>query len=538
LYTLGVPEISSHEPKLKEILYRCLEDLKATKAALYLMLEGEDSYRLVTHYGFRDLSRRDVSARDEVVDRLIVKRAPFFVNGLMDDSRFSEMLFNSETTRMLIAPIYVRGKLVGFLDIRDKAAKEPFANPDLPSVQRIADQFLDFFTQSGMYGQKTPTLTNVRTPSQETIVPFPGASEAPAAAAAAVEESKRAIARGIHRARTMPEALTEGQVGAGAAVLPSLLTLPGVVVAAFSSFGRLGGYQVVAATADLSAEAMKQFQSKLHGWLQKHEETEGITRTQMVLPYGKGARAIEPQRLASMLSAPVVVGSMKGLVLTVAFEAAPSPSVRALLNDYLTQMQQAVEHAISHEILQTRNQKTAEKLLEPDFQTFPVLAAHSRRVSELAERVSIALGLPSSEIESTRIAALLHDVGMRLLDYRNLYRKQAPTSDELKLLREHPVVGAALVADSPLGGEAANLILAHHERPDGTGYPGGLSGEAIPLGARIIHVCEAFDAMTAADSYQTAVPAAAALAKIKRAAGAQFDEAVALKFVDLMSTSN
>ena len=97
------------------------------------------------------------------------------------------------------------------------------------------------------------------------------------------------------------------------------------------------------------------------------------------------------------------------------------------------------------------------------------------------------------------------------------------------------MLGAAVVAESPLGPEVAQIVLSHHERPDGTGYPSGLSGEEIPIGSRIIHICEAFDAMTASDSYQTPVPAAAAIAKIKRVAGVQFDAGLAEKFAEMMS---
>lgn len=530
-------EIDEFEPKLKEILYRCLEDIKARKAALYLMSDPQDRYVVVAEYGFRDAAKKGTVAQEEVVDRLITRRTPFFVNSLADDTRFSELLFAADTTRMLVAPIYSRGRLVGFVDMRDKSEKMPFSAADLASSQKIVDQFIEYFAQQGLFGQKTPTLTNVRTPVFEQVrEPADAVSGgAQGTSSPVADEARRAISRGVMRARSAPDTLTDLEVGAGAKILPAVLSLQGVAMASLSSFGKYGGTQVIAAKSEITDAALEQFQAKLSGWLQKRGESEGPTKTSVVYPMGKFGVPVEPSRLASMLSAPVQIPTMSGVVLTVAFDVAPNPQTRTLLNDYLREAQDLVEFAISHETLLAKNQKIAEKLLEPDFQKFPTLAEHCGRVSDLAERLAQFVGLPPVEAEAIRLAGLVHDVGMRLLDYANLYRKPTPTADELKLMREHPVVGAAITAESALGPEIASLVLAHHERPDGTGYPDGISGDAIPVGSRIIHICEAYDAMISPDTYQTSVPIPSALAKIKRAAGAQFDETLAARFVEMMS---
>jgi HD-GYP domain-containing protein (c-di-GMP phosphodiesterase class II) len=101
-------------------------------------------------------------------------------------------------------------------------------------------------------------------------------------------------------------------------------------------------------------------------------------------------------------------------------------------------------------------------------------------------------------------------------------------------MRAHPVVGAALIAESPLGPEIASIVLSHHERPDGTGYPDGMAAERIPIGSRIIHICEAFDAMTSTDSYQPPVQPNAAVGKIRRSAGTQFDAELTAKFAEML----
>ena len=122
---------------------------------------------------------------------------------------------------------------------------------------------------------------------------------------------------------------------------------------------------------------------------------------------------------------------------------------------------------------------------------------------------------------------------MRLLDYERLYRKRDLTPEELGFLREHPVVSAALV-EPLLGNEIARAVLCHHERVDGRGYPHELSGEEIPLLSRILQLCDAWVAMTDRDTYQPPEPPENALAMIANAAGAQFDAALAMQFVDMM----
>ena len=141
------------ETRLKENLYRCLEEIKATKAALYL-LDDDGSYGVVTHYGFRRGMRENVQPKDEIVDGLLVKRSAFCINSLAEDHRFSEILYEADTSRLLVTPIYSRGKLAGFIDMRDKAASRDFDAEDLRKSASIAEDFLKVFLDEGMYGQR------------------------------------------------------------------------------------------------------------------------------------------------------------------------------------------------------------------------------------------------------------------------------------------------------------------------------------------------------------------------------------------------
>ena len=143
------------------------------------------------------------------------------------------------------------------------------------------------------------------------------------------------------------------------------------------------------------------------------------------------------------------------------------------------------------------------------------------------------LGLPPNEAETVRVTALVHDVGIRLLDYERLYRKRDLSHDELSLLREHVVVGAALV-EPVLGNDVARAVLCHHERADGAGYPHQLRGEQIPLAARIVQICDVYFAIIDPQSYQTPGTPEDALAVIRRGAGGQFDPDLAVRFEEMM----
>lgn len=528
-----LPDLSAHESKLKELLYNCLEQIQATKAALYLT-SGDEPMTLVTEYGFRDNVRQSIPANDDLIDLLLLKRAPFFVNSIGEDTRFAEILDRSATTRMLIAPLYSKGRLYGLVDMRDKAGKKEFDYADVDAASSITKQYLDFFAAIGLFGFSSKP--SVRVPVEEPEITVSAEHDDRFKASARVIERARAlIDRGGLRGRTTQRTLSEDQVKDGATILPGVLSIPGVVLCAFSSFSELGGYQVVAGRAPISGDALELFQNKLSGWLQKRGEPDKMTESITQYPFGQLGTPITPDRIATTLSAPIRIEGFAGLVLTVSFEVQPSNDQKQLLEDFLGRLERIVRSSIGAADLKTMRHRVAQKLLEPDLAHYPHLKNHSERVADLAERLARFVGLDADEVDTIRLAAYVHDVGMRLLDYGSLYRKTTLSSTEMEYIQQHPMIGAALVADSPLGPDVANLVLRHHERPDGNGYPSSLSGDDIPIGSKIIHICESFDAMVAQDSYQSPVPSESAVAKIRRAGGTQFDEALAERFEQMMS---
>jgi HD-GYP domain-containing protein (c-di-GMP phosphodiesterase class II) len=163
------------------------------------------------------------------------------------------------------------------------------------------------------------------------------------------------------------------------------------------------------------------------------------------------------------------------------------------------------------------------------------MPGHSERVAELARRLAVHLRLQPQEVELIALAARVHDIGN--LGLRStIFTKPGPLSPvEWREVRTHPEAGARLLRGLPELAAAAPFVLSHHERWDGRGYPQGLQGEAIPLGARIIAVADAFDAMTSERPYRRALPPAVVRAELEEGRGTQFDPRVVDALLGLLT---
>jgi diguanylate cyclase (GGDEF)-like protein/putative nucleotidyltransferase with HDIG domain len=162
--------------------------------------------------------------------------------------------------------------------------------------------------------------------------------------------------------------------------------------------------------------------------------------------------------------------------------------------------------------------------------------SHSERVGELAAKVAKRLGLNAEQVELTRLAGSLHDLGKLAIPEEILRKPGTLTDSERLVLERHPQIGFRML-DSLGVDPVADLVLHHHERWDGAGYPDGLRGEEIPLGARIIFVTDAYDAMTSDRIYRPKLSSQEALAELERCAGTQFDPGIVAAFVEELGLS-
>jgi two-component system cell cycle response regulator len=162
----------------------------------------------------------------------------------------------------------------------------------------------------------------------------------------------------------------------------------------------------------------------------------------------------------------------------------------------------------------------------------PGLGEHISGVASLAEAVARRLGLDEEQIEHIRHAAELHDVGKMAIPDAILDKPAPLDPAEWEFIRRHTIIGERIVAAAPALRPVAALVRSSHERWDGTGYPDHLRAQEIPLGARIVAVCDAFDAMIANRPYRAGMEANRALDELARCAGTQFDPAVVEAFTD------
>ena len=156
---------------------------------------------------------------------------------------------------------------------------------------------------------------------------------------------------------------------------------------------------------------------------------------------------------------------------------------------------------------------------------------HSARVAATVGEIATHLGMSAEDIEVVVVAARVHDLGKIASDNRILLKRTTLTAEERRLIATHPADGADLADKFSMFRKGSTCIRHHHERWDGAGYPDGLRGRAIPIGARVIAVADAYDAMTSDRPYRKALPHETAIAELQRGAGTQFDPDVVQAFV-------
>jgi putative nucleotidyltransferase with HDIG domain len=163
-------------------------------------------------------------------------------------------------------------------------------------------------------------------------------------------------------------------------------------------------------------------------------------------------------------------------------------------------------------------------------------ARHSAAVARYAREVARLLGVDEREQDLIHTAALLHDIGKFIFPDSILLADRKLTDEEWEIVKLHPEQGAKLVRRIEGYGPVADIIISHHERIDGKGYPHGIAGDEIPLGSRIISVADTYDVMTSRDSYRRPVSSEAAIVELRRVAGTQLDPEVVERFVEMVES--
>lgn len=163
--------------------------------------------------------------------------------------------------------------------------------------------------------------------------------------------------------------------------------------------------------------------------------------------------------------------------------------------------------------------------------------SHSENVAEIAKKIAITMRLPEEQISDIYFAGLVHDIGKTIIPSSILNKKGSLTKDEFAQIKKHPEYGYKVLSKTDTLKPIANLVLYHHERVDGEGYPTQKSGEDIPIGSRILVVADSYDAMVNDRPYRKAMSKKEALIELKRCQGSHFDENVVRAFIQSLSSA-
>lgn len=205
---------------------------------------------------------------------------------------------------------------------------------------------------------------------------------------------------------------------------------------------------------------------------------------------------------------------------------------KRLLLTFAHRMELALKHAHSFQMMLDDYLGTLKILVESMDTRDPLTKEHSERIAHYASLVAKELGLADDEIEGIKMAALLHDVGMCGIADQILHKPGKFTDYEYETMKNHAQIGATLAEPIKHPIDLAPLIRGHHERYDGWGYPDGLRGNDIPLGARILALADSFNAKIEKRAYRNPLPLDEAVKQIENASGTQFDPQVVKAFLE------
>lgn len=524
------------EQRYREALFTLLDKSKTTRSALYLM-EPTGEFRLAAHYGFspRDLPVAHFGKDHPLIEWVHRFRKPFYFNSPGEEQSMRNEMEGSHTARLLAAPLYDEGRLIGIIEGRDKAGGDLYHPEDARAIAGVATEILKIRRQT------LGTPESAREPTE-----MPGFFELPAGAPSPfhappsppiADELPRPKIEGMPAPASRPP-ITQREALLFRSFASTLLLDPkfaGVVFSLWTDEAAefyIGTRRSIAddARESLVASAQEVFARLFPGTPPPAER-----RFNLEYPHGHAGSDLRRDEIQALQTSAVVSEEGRALLFSLIFTSEPEPSLASAIREVHLLVRRSVTETREASRYRDVYRGLIRRLLEPGLKKYSALVSHSLSVARIARRFASFLRLPESTTEQVTVGALLHDVGLRELSYDRLSEKRPLTETEYRLARDHPSVGAMLLADIEFPYAIVPLVLHHHERYDGSGYPDQLRGEQIPFGARLIHVVEAFDAMTSANSYRPTISRDEAVETIDSKGGTQFDPNLAAKFREFVA---
>lgn len=273
------------------------------------------------------------------------------------------------------------------------------------------------------------------------------------------------------------------------------------------------------------------------GWVAEHSKPLLV----MDAESGEFHSEFERTGIRSALSVPLVAKDrVTGVLNLRRFSSSASFSQQnmSVVNAFASQLAVAIENAQLYSDLEGYFLGTITALATAVDAKDPYTYGHSSEVTDATLAIAAEMGLDEKQTETLRMAAILHDIGKIGIDGAILNKPGPLDPDERVAITRHPTIGANILSSLEFLEEVVPIVLYHHERYDGQGYPEKIGGEDIPLGARIISVADSYNAMTSDRTYRRALPRAEAAAELKRCAGTQFDPDVVAAFLRVLEAQD
>ena len=492
------PDIPGWSPALersfKEVLYRFLEEVQATKAALYLVA-SDGSYVLVTQYGFgrRDLLAAQHRPGEPMVE--LVRELRSEARAFNDPTEIPDLLPYLEgagTARVMLVPLFGASSILGFVDVRDKGRRREFLAEDLERAAVISGALLDLVRRAHLY----PELEEEEAPPPP-VHSSPGVGPTPLAGGTILD---------VQGLASFLQAAASLALSASRHTLAITVATGETVETVVFSAANVGAGEIEAIKSH-QVQHLRRLGHRARGGGDWPVTVRHLPDQTEAGVHGTIATAVLLERRDWALLASVV-GEVAGRV-----EA------------QLVGLAEVAAHLADECELRFARRLTIRKIVATGSGAPEELVAHSEAVSRLAWAVARVLRLPHGDAEDAALVGYLHDVGMKEIASGARYRNPSPGAEERQLYRRHVQAGEKLLHELGLP-RLANIVRHHHERWDGTGYPDRLAGEAIPLLSRIVHAVEVYDVLVSSTSYRKPVPRERALAILKAAAGHQFDPRV------------
>jgi putative nucleotidyltransferase with HDIG domain len=526
--------------QLTETLSLLRQTVGFSRARLYAM-DGQGAFRLAASYGFpqRFGPEEVLGINDPLIEWVQFHRKPMYANSIKEAGPLARVMERESYARFLAAPISDGARMIAIVELQDKVAGGLFTADDARLVDRAVNHFAGLL-KGHRDGPADPAPPVVDAAAPHGPPAATVAEEVPSAASAPSRAGGRRPGAPASAVERRPEAarveLSRREVLVCRGFVNALLLSTEIEVVVFSLWNADRAELYVGARRPFSDAGRSALLRELEAGLKAAAPGFPPPRERLFnteYPFGPGAGEIG--EFAGVQTSLVLLEPAP-LLLTIVFAQPPAAALTAALTETHRLVRSALTDVRAASRYRGAYRSLVNFLLEPGSRSYPQLKSHGLAVGFLARRFATYLKLPAETVEQITVAALLHDVGLRELElpYERLSGRRPLDLEEISIVRRHPVVAAALLEKIEFPYDVATLIRHHHERWDGSGYPDRLAGEEIPLGARLIGIVEAYDAMTSAESYRSPIPREDALQIILKKGGTQFDPQLVEKFAALL----